>query len=130
MTIEFLLRGYAAGDEDLLKPTIPMLRAMSRGGMYDVVGVVSRAIALIIFGATPFRFVCVWECLQQEKPSVCRASVAIYLWTDDWEEIDSWCTRHISFRIGNPARIVTPFHYYFDPLIMADPECFDSIATR
>jgi len=38
MTIDFLLRGYAASDEDLLKPTIPMLRAMSRGGMYDVVG--------------------------------------------------------------------------------------------
>jgi uncharacterized protein len=38
MTIEFLLRRYAAGDEDALKPAIHVLKAMSRGGMYDVVG--------------------------------------------------------------------------------------------
>ena len=38
MTIEFLLRRYAAGDEDALKPVVHVLNAMSRGGMYDVVG--------------------------------------------------------------------------------------------
>jgi uncharacterized protein len=38
MTIEFLLRRYAAGDVDALKPAIHVLQAMSRGGMYDVVG--------------------------------------------------------------------------------------------
>ena len=38
MTIEFLLRRYAAGDVDALKPAIHVLKAMSRGGMYDVVG--------------------------------------------------------------------------------------------
>jgi uncharacterized protein len=38
MTIEFLLRRYAAGDEDAVKPAIHVLKAMSRGGMYDVVG--------------------------------------------------------------------------------------------
>jgi uncharacterized protein YyaL (SSP411 family) len=38
MTIEFLLRRYAAGDEEALKPAIHVLKAMSRGGMYDVVG--------------------------------------------------------------------------------------------
>ena len=38
MTIEFLLRRHAAGDEDALKAAIHALRAMARGGMYDVVG--------------------------------------------------------------------------------------------
>ena len=38
MTIEFLLRRYIAGDEGALKPAIHVLKAMSRGGMYDVVG--------------------------------------------------------------------------------------------
>jgi uncharacterized protein len=38
MTIEFLFRRYAAGDADALKPAIHVLKAMSRGGMYDVVG--------------------------------------------------------------------------------------------
>jgi uncharacterized protein YyaL (SSP411 family) len=38
MTIEFLLRRYASGDEDALKPAIHALKAMARGGMYDVVG--------------------------------------------------------------------------------------------
>ena len=38
MTIEFLLRRYAAGDEDALKPAVHVLKAMARGGMYDVVG--------------------------------------------------------------------------------------------
>jgi uncharacterized protein len=38
MTIEFLLRRYTAGDADALKPAIHVLKAMSRGGMYDVVG--------------------------------------------------------------------------------------------
>jgi uncharacterized protein YyaL (SSP411 family) len=38
MTIEFLLRRYATGDEDALKPAFHVLKAMSRGGMYDVVG--------------------------------------------------------------------------------------------
>ena len=38
MTIEFLLRRYAAGDEQALKPAIHVLTAMARGGMYDVVG--------------------------------------------------------------------------------------------
>jgi uncharacterized protein YyaL (SSP411 family) len=38
MTIEFLLRRYAAGDADALKPAVHVLKAMSRGGMYDVVG--------------------------------------------------------------------------------------------
>ena len=38
MTIEFLLRRYAAGNEETLKAAIHVLRAMSRGGMYDVVG--------------------------------------------------------------------------------------------
>jgi len=38
MTVEFLLRRYAAGDEEALKPAIHVLKAMSRGGMYDVVG--------------------------------------------------------------------------------------------
>ena len=38
MTIEFLLRRYTAGDEEALKPALHVLHAMSRGGMYDVVG--------------------------------------------------------------------------------------------
>jgi uncharacterized protein YyaL (SSP411 family) len=38
MTIEFLLRRSLAGDEDALKPAVHVLKAMSRGGMYDVVG--------------------------------------------------------------------------------------------
>ena len=38
MTIEFLLRRHSGGDEDALKPAIHALKAMSRGGMYDVVG--------------------------------------------------------------------------------------------
>jgi uncharacterized protein YyaL (SSP411 family) len=38
MTIEFLLRRYAAGEAEALKPAIHVLRAMARGGMYDVVG--------------------------------------------------------------------------------------------
>jgi uncharacterized protein YyaL (SSP411 family) len=38
MTIEFLLRRAAAGDQDALKPAVHVLKAMSRGGMYDVVG--------------------------------------------------------------------------------------------
>lgn len=38
MTIEFLLRRHVAGNEDALKPAVHVLKAMSRGGMYDVVG--------------------------------------------------------------------------------------------
>ncbi len=38
MTIEFLLRRHAAGNAEALKPAIHALNAMSRGGMYDVVG--------------------------------------------------------------------------------------------
>jgi uncharacterized protein len=38
MTIEFLLRRYATGDEDALKLAIHVLKAMAHGGMYDVVG--------------------------------------------------------------------------------------------
>ena len=38
MTIEFLLRRYSTGNEEALKPTIHALKAMARGGMYDVVG--------------------------------------------------------------------------------------------
>lgn len=38
MTIEFLLRRHAQGHPDALKPAIHALQAMSRGGMYDVVG--------------------------------------------------------------------------------------------
>jgi uncharacterized protein YyaL (SSP411 family) len=38
MTIEFLLRRHIAGDQDALKSGVHVLRAMSRGGMYDVVG--------------------------------------------------------------------------------------------
>jgi uncharacterized protein len=38
MTIEFLLRRHIAGDSEALKPSIHVLHAMARGGMYDVVG--------------------------------------------------------------------------------------------
>jgi uncharacterized protein YyaL (SSP411 family) len=38
MTIEFLLRRYAAGNDEALKPAVHLLHAMARGGMYDVVG--------------------------------------------------------------------------------------------
>jgi uncharacterized protein YyaL (SSP411 family) len=38
MLIEFLLRRHLAGDEQALHPAVHALRAMSRGGMYDVVG--------------------------------------------------------------------------------------------
>jgi uncharacterized protein YyaL (SSP411 family) len=38
MTIEFLLRRHLAGNEDALKAVIHVLKAMARGGMYDVVG--------------------------------------------------------------------------------------------
>jgi uncharacterized protein YyaL (SSP411 family) len=38
MTVEFLLRRYASGNTDALKPVIHVLKAMARGGMYDVVG--------------------------------------------------------------------------------------------
>ena len=38
MTIEFLLRRHVAADRDALKAANHVLKAMSRGGMYDVVG--------------------------------------------------------------------------------------------
>jgi len=38
MTIEFLLRRHMQGNTEALKPALHALRAMSRGGMYDVVG--------------------------------------------------------------------------------------------
>jgi len=38
MTIEFLLRRHIAGNKEALKPAIHVLKAMIRGGMYDVVG--------------------------------------------------------------------------------------------
>jgi uncharacterized protein len=38
MTIEFLLRRHVAGDQDALKAAVHVLKAMARGGMYDVVG--------------------------------------------------------------------------------------------
>ena len=38
MTIEFLLRRHVAGDQDALKTALNVLKAMARGGMYDVVG--------------------------------------------------------------------------------------------
>ncbi len=37
MALEFLLRRYAGGDENTLKPVQHALNAMARGGMYDVV---------------------------------------------------------------------------------------------
>lgn len=38
MSVDFLLQQDAAGNSEALKPALHMLRAMSRGGMYDVVG--------------------------------------------------------------------------------------------
>ncbi len=38
MAVEFLIRRYLAGEESVLKPAVHTLRAMARGGMYDVVG--------------------------------------------------------------------------------------------
>lgn len=38
MTIEFLLRRHSAGNSEALKPVVHALKAMTRGGMYDVVG--------------------------------------------------------------------------------------------
>jgi uncharacterized protein len=38
MAIEFLLRRHVAGNENTLNAAIHVLKAMSRGGMYDVVG--------------------------------------------------------------------------------------------
>ncbi|PWB78002.1 MAG: thioredoxin domain-containing protein [Anaerolineales bacterium] len=38
MTIESLLRRHYAGHQDALKPVVHALKAMARGGMYDVVG--------------------------------------------------------------------------------------------
>ena len=38
MIIEFLLRRHMAGNEEALKIAVHVLKAMSRGGMYDVVG--------------------------------------------------------------------------------------------
>ena len=38
MTIEFLLRRHIVGDQDALKTAVHVLKAMARGGMYDVVG--------------------------------------------------------------------------------------------
>jgi uncharacterized protein len=38
MVIEFLLRRHVAGDAEALKPAVHALDAMTRGGMYDVVG--------------------------------------------------------------------------------------------
>jgi uncharacterized protein YyaL (SSP411 family) len=38
MAIEFLLRRYVIGNNEALKPALHALDAMSRGGMYDVVG--------------------------------------------------------------------------------------------
>jgi hypothetical protein len=38
MTIDFLLRRHIAGSEDALKTVVHVLKAMSRGGMYDMVG--------------------------------------------------------------------------------------------
>ena len=38
MIIEFLLRRHSAGSSEALKPVIHALKAMTRGGMYDVVG--------------------------------------------------------------------------------------------
>lgn len=38
MTIELLLRRHSAGHEEAIKPVVHALKAMARGGMYDVVG--------------------------------------------------------------------------------------------
>jgi uncharacterized protein YyaL (SSP411 family) len=38
MTIDFLLRRHIVGNEDALKLVLHVLKAMARGGMYDVVG--------------------------------------------------------------------------------------------
>jgi uncharacterized protein YyaL (SSP411 family) len=38
MTIEFLLRRQAQGNQDALRPALHALQAMARGGMYDVAG--------------------------------------------------------------------------------------------
>ncbi|HTX91811.1 MAG TPA: thioredoxin domain-containing protein [Anaerolineales bacterium] len=38
MAIEFLLRRHLAGDAQALKPALHTLRAMARGGMYDILG--------------------------------------------------------------------------------------------
>src|SRR5688500_17967277 len=38
MTIEFLLRRHSAGHTEAMKPAVHVLKAMARGGMYDVVG--------------------------------------------------------------------------------------------
>ncbi|MGZ9225026.1 MAG: thioredoxin domain-containing protein, partial [Anaerolineales bacterium] len=38
MTIEFLLRRHSMGHAEALKPAVHALKAMARGGMYDVVG--------------------------------------------------------------------------------------------
>jgi uncharacterized protein len=38
MALEFLLRRHLAGNADSIKPVLHALSAMSRGGMYDVVG--------------------------------------------------------------------------------------------
>src|SRR5687767_5756078 len=38
MTIEFLLRRHSAGHIEAVKPAVHVLKAMARGGMYDVVG--------------------------------------------------------------------------------------------
>ena len=38
MIIEFLLRRHSAGSSEALKPVIHALKAMTRGGMYDVAG--------------------------------------------------------------------------------------------
>ncbi len=38
MAIDYLIRRHLAGDADVLQPALHALRAMARGGMYDVVG--------------------------------------------------------------------------------------------
>lgn len=38
MALEFLLRRHIAGDKDALKPVLHALRAMAKGGMYDILG--------------------------------------------------------------------------------------------
>jgi uncharacterized protein YyaL (SSP411 family) len=38
MAIDYLIRRHLAGDADVLLPALRALRAMARGGMYDVVG--------------------------------------------------------------------------------------------